>query len=73
MRITKKNSGRRPRIQFYLSEELDKLLADNRALAKNLGLRIDFQAAFQQWFLKENQHAKSQLTKLTRKHTDGDA
>jgi hypothetical protein len=73
MRISKKSSGRRPRIQFYLSEELDKQLADNRALAKKLGLRIDFQAAFQQWFAKENHQAQLQLAKLTGKQADGDA
>lgn len=65
MIITKKNSGsRRPRIQFYLSEELEMLLLGNRKLAKKLGLRIDYQDAFRTWFLKENQQAQAQLAKL---------
>lgn len=65
MIIKKKNSGsRRPRIQFYLSEELDKLLSGNRKLAKKLGLRIDYQDAFRTWFLKENLQAQAQLAKL---------
>jgi hypothetical protein len=66
MRITKKNSGRRPRIQFYLSEELDQLLTRNRALAKKLGFRIDFQDAFRLWFLRENKDANVQLAKLVK-------
>lgn len=74
MRITKKQSGRRPRIQFYLTEELDKLLADNRKLAKQLALRIDFQDAFRLWFLKENREAHAQLSKLVKeKKSHGDA
>lgn len=75
MRITKKNSGgRRPRVQFYLSEELDKLLATNRKLARQLALRIDFQDAFRLWFLRENREAHAQLSKLVEeKKCHGDA
>lgn len=74
MRITKKQSGRRPRIQFYLSEELDQMLTENRKLAKRLGLKIDFQDAFRNWFLKENREANTQLVKLVKeKKGNGDA
>jgi len=74
MRITKKTSGRRPRVQFYLNEELDRLLTDNRKLAKKLALRIDFQDAFRLWFLKENRDAHAQLSKLVEeKKKNGDA
>lgn len=74
MRITRKQSGRRPRIQFYLTEELDQMLTENRRLAKQLGLRIDFQEAFRNWFLRENRDANVQLAKLVReKKGNGDA
>lgn len=74
MRITKKQSGRRPRIQFYLTEELDQLLTQNRKLARKLALRIDFQDAFRAWFLKENREAHAQLSKLVEEKKDhGDA
>jgi hypothetical protein len=74
MRITQKNNGKRPRVQFYLTEELDKLLTDNRALAKKLGLRIDFQDAFRLWFLRENKDANTQLAKMVKeKKADGNA
>ena len=64
MRITKKQSGRRPRVQFYLNEELDRLLTHNRKLAKRLGFRVDFQDEFRTWFMKQNQDAQAKLAKM---------
>ncbi|WP_129126916.1 hypothetical protein [Geomonas oryzae] len=61
MRIIKPGSRKRPRIQFYLTEELDEMMQKNRAVAKKLGLRLDFQEAFRAWFLKENEEARRQL------------
>jgi hypothetical protein len=68
MNIIKKNSGgRRPRIQFYLTDKLDRLVTENRQLAKKHGLRIDYQDAFRAWFEKENQQAHAQLAQLDEK------
>jgi hypothetical protein len=75
MRITRKTSGRRPRVQFYLNEELDRLLTDNRKLAKKLGFRVDYQEEFRIWFLKQNLDAQAKLSKLVEqeKKKNGDA
>ncbi|TSK08545.1 MAG: hypothetical protein FPO08_04355 [Geobacter sp.] len=61
MRIIVPGSRKRPRIQFYLTEELDRIMLENRTTAKELGLRLDFQDAFRAWFLKENEDARKQL------------
>jgi len=61
MRITIPRSGKRPRIQFYLTDELERMWSSNREIAKQLRLRIDFQDAFRLWFLKENKEARECL------------
>lgn len=74
MRITQKRSGRRPRIQFYLTEELAMLVSKNRVLAKKFNLRLDFQDAFREWFLKECLEANTLLKEQTKgKKDNGDA
>ena len=57
MKIKTPRVGKRPRVQFYLSDELEAIWIANRQLAKQLRLRVDFNEAFRAWFEKENKEA----------------
>jgi hypothetical protein len=73
MRIKAAGSKKRPRIQFYLTPELEKLLEANRTMARKCGVRIDFQVAFLAWFTSQNREARTALEKLVKERSSNAA